>query len=395
MSNELIVIERSNAISILSTDEGIKALLDNVRSNIDNMDGGSMKNKASRAKIKSNAFKATKAFTKINDETIIPLIASLTAKIQPQIDIINAVKANQSVLKNGLQQIRKDVNSEVDAFEAEIQRIEDEKALASMIDDAYKIDSEFNLCRENQKLMAHMDAININHEFDKQKAIDIESLRLIAEQEEKDRFQYEKDIAETAAKKAREDAERDAQIIIVHIEAIAENSRFDAIKAKEEAESQRKAAIQADIEAEELREQIRINEEIARSEKANREIEAIRIAKEAEENRAAQEKERKRLSDEAELRASAEREIEKERSLQREKAAADSARAAEFNRQAAEREELAQLEKTRAANIAHSTNIKKEMKESLIEFALLTEEQAINVVKAMCKKQIKHGSISF
>jgi hypothetical protein len=388
MSNELIVIEPSMAVAVLSTDNGIKTLLDNVRANIDSMDGGSMKNKSSRAKIKSNAFKATKAFTKINDETIIPLIVSLTAKIQPELDIINAVKANQSVLKNGLQQIRKDVNAEVDAFEAELQRIEDEKAWVIMLDDAYKIDSEFNDWRANQKLMAHMDAININHEFDKQKAIDIEARRLLAEQEEKERIQYEKDIADAAAKKAREDAEREAQIIIMHVEAIAENSRLDSVKAKQYAENQRKAAIQADIDLQNEREQNRVDAENAR-------IESKRLADEAKQLRISQEKERVR--------------IDAEREQRRIKENADAAALAEKNRLAAiESTKISEAKKisdkkladdqaaaTRKANIEHVTKIKTEMKLSFIEYAGLSESDAINAVKAICKNAIKHASVTY
>ena len=241
MNNELIVIEKTNAVSVLSTDGGIKTLLENVRANIDSMDGGSMKNKSSRAKIKSNAFKATKAFTKINDETIMPLIASLTSKIQPQLDIINAVKANQSVLKAGLQQIRKDVNAEVDAFEAELKRIEDEKAWVIMIDDAYKFDAEFNEHREIKKQMDHMQAIIDNNEFDRVSREKAEAARALAEQQEKDRIKREKEIAEKAAEDARLKAEAAAKAEADRIEQKRNDDIAAAEKAKRDAESEAEA----------------------------------------------------------------------------------------------------------------------------------------------------------
>lgn len=242
MSNELIVIEQANAVAVLSTDDGIKTLLDNVRANIDNMDGGSMKNKTSRQKIRSNAFAATKAFKKINDETIEPLIADLTAKIQPQLDVINAVKANQSVLQSGLQQIRKDVNADVDKFEAELQRIEDEKIEAERVA-AVDRDYDFAKVLYNEYLQQVIMGESI--------LADWEKARL--DKEEADRIAREKKIAEDAAAAAKLKAEQDVA---------AEKQRLidEKAAAELEAENQRKAAMQADIDLENEREQAREKE---------------------------------------------------------------------------------------------------------------------------------------
>ena len=51
-----------------------------------------------------------------------PLIDSITKKIQPDLDTIDALKENRKRLNAGLDQIRKDVNEEVQAIEDEIKR---------------------------------------------------------------------------------------------------------------------------------------------------------------------------------------------------------------------------------------------------------------------------------
>lgn len=308
MSNELIVIEQSSAVAVLSTDDGIKTLLDNVRANIANMDGGSMKNKSSRAKIRSNAFKATKAFAKINDETIIPLMASLTKEIQPQLDIINAVKANQSVLKTGLQQIRKEVNTEVDAFEAEIKRIEDEKQFNADLDAAYEINAQFD---ENRKLEIESDhevglLMNEKHDRDIADLVakNAENERLRIEQEEKAREIREANIAKEAKERAeRESLARENQLKIDALAAQEREKKAEAEKVAaqnltiaqakqaeidkaEEAKRQAQAAKDAEqkrlADIEEAKQQ-----EIQRQEMAKKQAELDRLKNEANEKHSA------------------------------------------------------------------------------------------------------------
>jgi hypothetical protein len=249
MSNELIVINQTTAVAVLSTDDGVKTLLENVRANIDNMGGGSMKNKTSRAKIRSNAFAATKAYKKINDETIEPLIANLTAKIQPQLNVINAIRDNQSVLKSGLQKIRKDVNEDVDAFEANLKRVEDEKIELERVATVER-DREFATMMYSEYLaqVALGDSILV----DWQKVADakIEADRVIREKKIAD------DAAETARLKAESDARAEIKRIedqnkmtIDHMEAINDNHEIDKLNAKALAEQQAQAAVQSKIDA--------------------------------------------------------------------------------------------------------------------------------------------------
>jgi hypothetical protein len=352
--NELIVIEQVNAVAVLSTDDGINTLLRNVRSNIDNMDGGSMKNKTSRAKIKSNAFKATKAFTKINDETIIPLIASLTSKIQPQLDIINAVKANQSVLKSGLQQIRKDVNADVDAFEAELQRVEDEKIEAERVATVDR-DYDFAKVLYNEYLQQVI--------LGELKIEDMENR--VNEKLEVERIAREKLIAEEAATAAKLKAEQDA--------ATEKQRLIDEKEAAELlAENQRKAAIQAEIEAEQAKQDA---------------IEATALlAKQAADNevkRLAQEKENKRLADEAIALAETNR-----------LAAIEQTKIDEANKIAAQKLADDQAAATRKANTEHVTRIKTAIKVSFMNNAGLCEQDAINATKALFGGKIEHSTVT-
>jgi len=268
MSNELIVIEPSQALQILSTTTGANQLMQNVKENVMNSDGGSMKNKSTRAKIRSNAFKATKAKTDINAKHIQPLINSILLKIQPELDTISAIKSNAKLLNAGLDSIRNEANQEVDAFEAEIKRVEDEKAMLLMIDDAYKMDIEIQEQKKKDMLLTHLEAINDNHLFDAAAKESALIAKAAAEQAEKDRIQHDNDIAEKAVKDAQvafdlkiKQAEQDKENAELRIKAqeaaaikaarqAAENAQTAEKKARDDENARHAADKQAIIDAE-------------------------------------------------------------------------------------------------------------------------------------------------
>ena len=354
MSNELIVIAPTTALAVLSTDDGIKTLLDNVKANINNMDGGSMKNKTSRAKIRSNAFKATQAFKKINDENILPLIASETAKIQPTLDIIDAIKANQSVLKSGLQQIRKDVNADVDAFEADLQRIEDEKIEAERV---ATVEREYDFAKVLYN--EYLQQVIIGESI----LTDWENARI--EKENADRVIREKQIADDAAAKAKLEAEKAAEEELCRI--IDEKKQ-----AERDAENQRKAAIQAERDKE-----IAETNRLEAIEKAKQDaIDATALFEKQkadnEARRVWQEKETKRLADEAEALAETNR-----------LAAIEQTKIDEANKIAAQKLADDEAEATRKANVKHSNGIKKAIIVSLMEHAGLSKKQATATASAL------------
>lgn len=340
MSNELVVIEEGTALAVLSQPEGVDKLISEVRDRVMSLEGGSLETGVGRKQIKSNAFKATKAKTAINEQHIQPLIDSITKKIQPDLDTIDALKDNRKRLNAGLDQIRKDVNAEVQAIEDEIKRKEEEEAARIA---AEKLREEVERDHEMALLM--------NAEFDRQAeeaakaAVEAERLRL--EAEEKARLEREARIAQ----EAKEQAEREAK-------EREERIKREAEEAKAKAEAERLAAIEREKQAE--------RDRIAAEERAKAQ------AEEAERQRKLAEEKAKRDAEEA----------------------AERAKQAEIQRQ---KDEVARLEAEQAkreANRQHIGKIRKQAKESLMEVGL-TEDQAKAVVMAIHEKRIANVQINY
>lgn len=206
MSNELIVITPENALTVLSTKSGTDQLIEEVRERVMNLEGGNMKTASGRKKIRSNAFKATKSKTKLN-ELIDDQINIVEAGIFVELGLIQDLKDNKKVLKEGLDKIRKDVNEDVDAFEADLKCIEDEKIELERVATVDR-DREFATMMYSEYLaqVALGDSILV----DWQKAADAKI--------EADRVIREKKIADDAAHLAHLKAESDARVAIKRIE---------------------------------------------------------------------------------------------------------------------------------------------------------------------------------
>lgn len=247
MSNELVVIKKENALTVLSSKTGVEKLIDDVRERVMSLEGGNLKTASGRKAIKSNAFKATKAKTAINKEHIEPLIEQVTASIQPQLDTIQALKDNKKILDAGLDQIRKDANEEVKKIEDEIKRVEEEKRLA---EEAEKL--------RQQVEADHEIALLLNEKFDRELEEKLkaeqEAERLRLEAEEKARLEREALIAQQAKEAAeREAKEREERLERERQEAIEreEQAKRDAIAAEERAKAQAEEAERQRILAEE------------------------------------------------------------------------------------------------------------------------------------------------
>lgn len=340
MSNELVVIEEGKALTILSQPEGVDKLVNEVRERVMSLEGGSLETGVGRKQIKSNAFKATKAKTAINEQHIQPLIDSITKKIQPDLDTIDALKDNRKRLNAGLDQIRKDVNAEVQAIEDEIKRKEEEEAARIA---AEKLREEVERDHEMALLM--------NAEFDRQAeeaakaAAEAERLRL--EAEEKLRLEREARIAQEAKEQAeRESKEREERI------------KREAKEAAEKAERER--------------------------------LEAIEREKQAERDRIAAEERAKAQAEEAER----QRELAEEKAKRDAEEAAERAKQAEIQRQKDEEARLAAEQAKREANRKHIGAIRKAAKESLMAIGL-NEEQAKSVVMAIHDKKIANVQINY
>ena len=96
MENQLVTIEQANQITALSTESGVKGIVQKAKDAIHNLDGGSMKTAAGRKKIRSNAFKATKLKTSLKERAD-ELIQSIEDKIAPELKTIQAIKDNQKI----------------------------------------------------------------------------------------------------------------------------------------------------------------------------------------------------------------------------------------------------------------------------------------------------------
>ena len=267
MSNELVVIEESNALTVLSTEDGVSNLIEDVRSRVMSLEGGNLETASGRKKIRSNAFKATKAKTEINNRYIKPLIQNITEKIQPDLDKIQALKDSKKLLDAGLDNIRKEVNEEVQAI--------DDAIAAKEAEEVARIEAEKVAAEIEQ---AHEVASLLNEKFDR----------------------------ELAEKLAKEKAER------IEAERIAEQQRIER-----EEELKRQAAEQARINAERKakEEQDRIERE--KQEAINREEEARKRAEQAERDRIAAEERAKIQAEQAEAKRIADIEAAKQAEIQR------------------------------------------------------------------------------
>ncbi len=273
MSNELVVIKKENALAVLSDKQGVEKLIEDVRQRVMSMEGGSLETAKGRKAIRSNAFKATKAKTAIGKEFITPLITSITEKIQPDLDAIQALKDNQKILNAGLDEIRKDVNAEVQAIDDEIKRKENEEAARV---EAEKVAIEIE---RDQEL-----ALMMNAEFDRVVAERIAEEKRIEDErlakEEEERVDRENKIREEAEKAAKEKAEKDKiQLILdnAHGEALLINRDIDdaareAQRVIDEAEAEAKRQQQE----KERQAQVKLDEEKA-EEKRLADIEQAKI----------------------------------------------------------------------------------------------------------------------
>ena len=340
MSNELVVIEKSNALTVLSDKQGVEKLIEDVRERVMSLEGGSLETAKGRKTIRSNAFKATKAKTAIADEFIKPLIVSITEKIQPDLDAIQSLKDNQKILNAGLDQIRKDVNAEVQAIDDEIKRKADEEAAQI---EAEKIALEIERDHELALLM--------NTEFDRVAAEQAAEAKRIEDErlakEESDRIARENEIREEAEKAAKEQAEKDK------LQLIMDNAHGEALLINRDIDDAAKEAQRVIDEAEaELKRQQR-EKEI--QEKSKRDAEAA---------------EEKRLAD------------------------IEQAKQEEIQRQKDEEARIAADKAKREADNKHIGEIRKAAKESIMALGV-DEEKAKEIVMAIHGKKIANVQINY
>jgi len=217
MNNELVVLEKETALSVLTGEHGVDLLIDHVRDQVMNLEGGNLKTKSGRAAIKSNAFKATKAKTaanKVIDDLINVNKKAIEEKTKSEVAIIEKLKQSKKELGAGLDKIRADVNEEVKKIEDEIQAEHDRIAAE---EEAERRRIEIENCLE----LAHY----MNADFDKAKLERIEA-------EKREREVREEALRKEGEAKARLEAEERERAAQLREQQLIEQAKIDAEKAE-------------------------------------------------------------------------------------------------------------------------------------------------------------------
>ena len=331
MSNELIVIEEKNALTVFTQDNGLDEIIKQVEMEIatfehDLSTGAGRKRTASLA----NQVARTKTYL---DGLGKELVSDWKQKAK-------VVDANRKAMRDSLDELKVIARKPLTEWEEEQKRIEAEEVARLA---AEKLREEVERDHEMALLM--------NADFDRK----VEEERIAAERAEQERL----------AKEAQERAEREARI------AQEAKEKAEREAAEREEKLKREAA-----EAAERAERER-KEAIEREEKAKRDAIA------AEERRKLEAKQAEERRVEAEVKAK--RDAEE---------AAERARQAEIQRQKDEEDRQRKEQEAREANKRHIGSIRKSAKESLMAFGL-DEEKAKEIVMAIHNGQIANVKINY
>lgn len=246
--NDLIQIEKTNAMEIFTSEKSIAKILESIASEVFSIPADTSTAKG-RKEIASTAFKITKSKTYLDGigKELVDDLKELPKKID----------ANRRLVRDALDKLRDDYREPLTAWEQEQERIEAEKA-----------EQERLKALAIQVAADHETALMMNELWDLNKA---EQER----QAEADRIERERAIAERAAQEATAKAEREAKARETEQQLALERAERAALEAQQRAAAAEKAAAEAAKRAEENAR--KKAEELARAEAAE--------AKQREENR--------------------------------------------------------------------------------------------------------------
>jgi colicin import membrane protein len=410
-STDLVVVE-TLVPAIVFAPGGVRTILDKLKSDVRSIKRDISTPKG-RAAVKSLAFKVARSKTAL-DTLGKDLVADLKAQT-------GAIDAERRVIRDELDDLKAEVLSEHDAWEAA-----EEKRIAAheaVLEEIYETggpaepplssdEVRFRLHRLDEISMSGRDWQEFIH-----RAVDTgKAARLSLEQQLADAEAREAAEAEAIKLAAEQEVLRVAELARLQAEREAEIARVAAEEAKrvaEEAAKQEaeKARLAAEAEAARIAEIARLEKErietaareaaqAAEREKERLRLEAAKAKAEAEEQAAAQERERLRLIEEAEAnerrrkleiemaetaRLAAER--QKEREVQQ---AID----AERQRIANERQKEADAQAAREKDVANKKRVNGEIKADLMALGL-TEALAISVITGVVKKSVRHLSVTY
>ena len=331
MSNELIVIEEKNALTVFTQDSGLNEIIKQVEMEVATFEHD-LSTGAGRKRTASLANKVARTKTYL-DGLGKDLVSDWKNKSK-------VVDANRKAMRDSLDELKVIARKPLTEWEEEQNRIEAEEAERVA---AEKLREEVERDHEMALLM--------NAEFDRK----AEEERIAEERAEQERL----------AKEAQERAEREARI------AKEAKEKAEREAAEREEKLKREAAESAERAERERK------ESIEREEKAKRDA----IAAEERRKLEAEQAEQRRIEAEAKAKRDAEE-------------AADRARKAEIKRQQEEQERKRKEQEAREANKRHIGSIRKSAKESLMSLGL-DEEKAKEIVMAIHNGQIANVKINY
>ncbi len=318
---DLVVIEKKNAMAVFTNNDQLDPLIEAIEKEARSL-VPDVTTKKGRDAIASMAHKVARSKTYI-DNAGKDLVAELKA-LPKQID------ESRRVVRERLDALKDEVRRPLTEWEAEQERIKAEEAMNALHVEALDMNEEFDRQLAARIESDHEMALLMNDAFDREQAekkAEAERLRIAREEEIK------RQAEEKAKREAAEHAQRE-------IDAAAARER-EAILAKERAEREQREA----------------------AERAERE------------KQAAVEAERRKAQEEAER-------------IRREAEQREQARLAEEKRKADE-------QARREADVKHRKAVGTEIVKALLANTSLTRDQAIEVLTAVKDGRIPHTGISY
>lgn len=318
---DLVVIEKKNAMAVFTNNDQLDPLIELIEKEARSL-VPDVTTKKGRDAIASMAHKVARSKTYI-DNAGKDLVAELKA-LPKQID------ESRRVVRERLDALKDEVRRPLTEWEAEQERIKAEEAMNALHVEALEMNEQFDRQRAAQIEADHEMALLMDKDIDRERADK-------AAEAERQRIAREEGIARQAEEKAKREAAEKAQR---EIDAAAARER-EAILAKERAEREQREA----------------------AERAEREKQA---AVEAERRKAQEEDDR----------------------IRREAEQREQARLAEEKRKADE-------QARREADVKHRKFVGTEIVKALLANTSLTRDQAIEVLTAIKDGNIPHTGISY
>ncbi|MBJ9826255.1 hypothetical protein I5685_16155 [Citrobacter koseri] len=206
---DLVVIEKSNAMAIFTSKEQLDPLLEKIETEARSL-VPDLTTKKGRDAIASMAHKVARSKTYI-DNAGKDLVAELKA-LPKQID------ESRRIVRERLDALKDEVRRPLTEWESEQERIKAEEAMNAMHSEALEMNEEFDRQRAAQIEADHEMALLMNDKFDR----DREEQRRQAEQAQRERDEkLQREAAEKATRDAEEKANRERQ---QHQDALSEIS---------------------------------------------------------------------------------------------------------------------------------------------------------------------------